>query len=66
LSTHQDDGVNAGAPASVISRKRVLMNNVKSESGADGSVVLVSSRSNLKLNKVTTYLLAMSELLPGK
>jgi len=66
LSTHQDDGVNAGAPASVISMKRALMNNVKSESGADGSVVLVSSRSNLKLNKVTTYLLAMSELLPGK
>jgi len=66
LSTHQDNGVNAGAPASVISMKRVLMNNVKSESGADGSVVLVSSRSNIKLTKVTTYLLAMSELLPGK
>lgn len=66
LSTHQDNGVNAGAPASVISMKRVLMKNVTSASGADGSLVLVSSRSNIKLNKVTTYLLAMSELIPGK
>jgi len=66
LSTHQDNGVNAGGPASVISMKRVLMKDVKSESGADGSVALVSSRSNIKLNKVTTYLLAVSELLPGK
>ena len=66
LSTHQDNGVNAGAPASVISTRRVLMNNVKSESGTDGSVILVCSRSNIKLNKVTTYLVAMSEVLPGK
>jgi hypothetical protein len=62
----QDMGTNAGAPASIISKQRVLMRNVKSESGADGSVVLVSSRSNIKLNKETTYILAMTELLPGK
>jgi hypothetical protein len=66
LSTQQDNGMNAGAPASVISTKRVLMKNVKSASGPDGSVVLVSSRSNIKLNKVTTYVLAVNELLPGK
>ncbi len=66
LSTHQDNGVNAAAPATVISAKRVLMKNVTSESGADGSVVLVSLRSNIKLNKVTTYILAVNELLPGK
>ncbi len=66
LSTQQDNGVNAGAPGSIISGKRVLMKNVKSASGADGSVVLVSSRSNIKLNKVTTYVLAINELLPGK
>ncbi|MGA9813551.1 MAG: hypothetical protein WBQ64_12275 [Terriglobales bacterium] len=66
LSTQQDDGVNAGAPGSIISSKRVLMKNMKSVSGADGSVVLVSSRSNIKLNKVTTYVLAINELLPGK
>ncbi len=66
LSTQQDNGVNAGAPGSVISSKRVLMKDMKSVSGADGSVVLVSSRSNIKLNKVTTYVLAINELLPGK
>jgi hypothetical protein len=62
----QDVGANASAPASIISKERVLMKNVKSENGADGSVVLVSSRSNIKLNKETTYILAMNELLPGK
>ncbi len=66
LSTQQDNGVNAGAPGSIISGKRVLMKNMKSVSGADGSVVLVSSRSNIKLNKVTTYVLSINELLPGK
>jgi len=66
LSTQQDNGMNVGAPASIISKKRVLMKNIKSASGADGSVVLVSSRSNIKLNKVTTYVLAINELLPGK
>ena len=66
LSTHQDTGMNVGTPASVISMKRVLMKNVESASGGEGSVVLVSSHSNIKLNKVTTYVLAMSDLLPGK
>ena len=66
FSTQQDNGVNADAPGSIISSKRVLMKNVKSASGADGSVVLVSSRSNIKLDKVTTYVLASNELLPGK
>jgi hypothetical protein len=66
LSTQQDNGMNVGAPASIISKKRVLMKNIKSASGADGSVVLVSSRSNIKLNKVMTYVLAINELLPGK
>ncbi len=66
LSTQQDNGVNVDAPASVTSKGRVPMKNVKSASGADGSVVLVSSRSNIKLDKVTTYVLAINELLPGK
>jgi len=66
LSTQQDNGVNVDAPASVTSKGRGLMKYVKSASGADGSVVLVSSHSNIKLNKVTTYVLAINELLPGK
>ena len=66
LSTHQDTGMNTGAPASVISGKRVLMKDVKLESSADGALVLVSSRSNIKLNKVTTYVAAGKGPLPGK
>lgn len=66
LSTQQDNGVNAGTPGSIISSKRVPMKNMKSVSGADGSIVLVSPRSNIKLDKVTTYVLASNELLPGK
>lgn len=65
MSTQQT-AVNAAPPATVISTKRVPMKNVQSASGADGTVALVSSRSNIKLNKVTTYILAVNELLPGK
>jgi len=65
MSTQQT-AVNAAPPATVISTKRVPMKNVQSASGPDGTVVLVSSRSNIKLNKVTTYILAVNELLPGK
>lgn len=66
LSTHQDSGMNADAPATVISTKRIPIKNVQSASGADGTVVLISPRSNIKLNKVTTYILAVNELVPGK
>jgi len=50
----------------VISGKRVAIKNVKAESSADGELVLVSTRSNIKLNKVTTYIAASKELLPSK
>lgn len=66
LSRNQDTGMNADAPASLISGKRVPLKNVTSASAADGSVVLVCSRSNIKLNKVTTYILAVNGGLPGK
>ena len=62
----QDINANADAPATFISKNRVLMKNVVSARGADGSVVLVSLRSNIKLNKVTTYVLAIDELLPSR
>ena len=66
LSTQQDNGMNADVPASFISKNRVLMKNVQLARGPDGSVVLVSSRSTIKLNKATTYVLAVNEVLPGK
>lgn len=66
MSRNQDTGMNVDAPTSLISGKRVPMKNVTSASGADGSVALVSSRSNIKLNKVTTYILAVNEFVPRK
>lgn len=64
---HDDDnGMNAAAPASMISKERAPMKNVESTRGTDGSIVLISSHSNIRLNKSTTYVLAVGELLPGK
>jgi hypothetical protein len=54
------------APASSISQRRVLMKNVESTRHTDGAVTLTSKRSNIKLDKTTTYVLAASDLLPTK
>ena len=62
----QDKSMDAAAPASMISNQRVLMSNAQSTRAADGSVILVSSHSNIKLNKRTTYVIAVNGLLPGK
>lgn len=51
----------AGAPASVISAHPVTMKNVESERDSAGSVILVSKRSNLRLDKLTTYIFASAE-----
>jgi hypothetical protein len=51
-------------PNSVTSQHRVPMKNVTVESGAGEGLVLVSRRSNLKLDRITTYVLATSDLLP--
>jgi hypothetical protein len=61
-----DDSVQAAPPASSISKQRVLMKNIESTRSGDGPVVLVSAKSTIKLDKVTTYVLANGELLPGK
>jgi hypothetical protein len=61
-----DDNVAATAPASSISKQRVRMKNIESMRNGDGPVVLVSAKSNIKLDKVTTYVLANGELLAGK
>lgn len=51
-------------PASVTSNHRVLMKNAESGHNNDGSITIVSRHSNLKLDKVTTYVLATGDLLP--
>lgn len=61
-----DNGMDAAAPASSVSHDRVVMKNVESARDKDGSVELVSDKSNIKLDKLTTYVLATDELMPGK
>lgn len=62
-----DKDTNAPAsPASNISKHRVLMKNVESASNTNGEIVLTSSRSNIKLDKLTAYVFAGEDLLPRK
>jgi hypothetical protein len=49
-------------PASVASNRRVPMKNVQSEQGADGAITIVSKKANIKLDKLTTYVLAAADL----
>ena len=56
---------NANAPdttTSVASNHRVVMRDVESEIGNDGAITIVSKKSNLKLDKLTTYVLATGPL----
>jgi hypothetical protein len=52
--------------ASSISKHPVLMKNVDSLRSDDGVVTLSSKRSNIKLDKLTTYVLATSDTTPNK
>jgi hypothetical protein len=47
-------------------KHRVVMKDVESARNPDGSVVITSQRSNLKLDKQTTYVLSTIDLLPPK
>jgi hypothetical protein len=47
-----------------ISTHRVLMKNVESLRNSDGTVILISKRSNIKIDKRTTYVLAPDGGLP--
>jgi hypothetical protein len=53
-------------PTAIAGNHRVLMEDVESARGADGAVALVSKRTNIKLDKLTTYVLAGGDLLPTK
>jgi len=59
----------AGAPdtpATTPSNHRVLMKDVEAATANDGSLELVSKHSNIKLDKLTIYVLASGDLLPAK
>ena len=62
--TGGDPGPAPPSPASSISKHRVLMKNVESTRNSDGAVTLTSKRSNIKIDKLTTYVLATGDLLP--
>ena len=64
--TDKDSGPTASSPSTTISKHRVLMKDVESTRQSDGTVVLSSRRSNVKLDKVTTYVLASDDLIPKK
>jgi len=54
------------APLAVTSDHRVMMKNVESARNSDGSVAITCTRSNIKLDKATSYVLAAGELVPSK
>jgi hypothetical protein len=62
----KDKPPEAAAPASSISKHRVLMKNMESVRDSDGGVVLASMHTNIKLDRLTTYVFATDDLLPRK
>jgi hypothetical protein len=53
---------NADAPSSVTSNHRVAIANVESERSGDGTIAIISHKANIKLDKLTTYVLASGDL----
>ena len=53
-------------PSSTTSNHRVLMKDVESAADNDGTLAIVSKRSNIKLDKLTTYVLAAGDLPSAK
>jgi len=53
-------------PLAVTSEHRVMMKNVESARNHDGSIAITCTRSNIKLDKATSYVLASAELVPAK
>jgi hypothetical protein len=51
-------------PVPVTSSRRVAMKNVESSLDSSGAVTITSKHSNLKLDKLTTYVFASGDLLP--
>ncbi|MGO9866042.1 MAG: hypothetical protein ACLPLR_20740 [Terriglobales bacterium] len=54
------------SPTFIASKHRVIMKDVDSIRDGDGAVALTSKRSNLKVDKLTTYVLAKGDLLSAK
>lgn len=55
----------AGVPdttTSVTSNHRVTMKNIEAEQSSDGTITIVSKKSNIKLDKVTMYVLSTGDI----
>lgn len=61
-----DPGSLPPSPSSNISRRRALMKNVESTRNSDGAVTLTSKSFNIKIDKLTTYVLATGNLLASR
>ncbi len=61
--TGTDPGSSPPSPASNISEHRALMKNVESTRNSDGTITLTSRSFNIKIDKLTTYVLATGDLL---
>lgn len=58
-----DQGATApDTSSSVTSNHRVVMKNIESEQSSDGTITIVSKKSNIKLDKLTTYVFATGDI----
>lgn len=64
-STSDEGSAVPDTPSSATSKRRVLMKDVASTRKDDGVIAISCSHSNLKLDKLTTYVLATGDLLPA-
>ncbi|HUM05173.1 MAG TPA: hypothetical protein VLT90_06915 [Terriglobales bacterium] len=62
-SVTDPDRAPADSPATRISNRRVVMKDIESTRREDGTVVITSKRNNIKLDKLTTYVIATGDLL---
>ena len=63
-----DSGKDSAAPdtpSAVASQTRLRMKGIESQRSEDGVVKLVSQKSNIKLDRLTTYVLSESDVAPA-
>jgi hypothetical protein len=51
-------------PSSIPSNHRILMRDMQSERNRDGVITIICFRSNIKLDRLTTYVLSSGDLQP--
>lgn len=59
-------GMTQATTASTMSSRRALMKDIEPVRNSDGSITLACQRSNIKLDKLTTYIFAPGSPLPAQ